>query len=71
MDPLEQLLAQSQTAILLGLLISLAFAVLCGAIAARRKASWVWWSAMGFAFGPLALPFVFAAKPKKSSPTNT
>ena len=71
MDSIEQLLALSQSALVLMLLISLGFAVLCGVIAARRKASWVWWSTMGFAFGPLALPFVFAAKPKKPPTTDT
>lgn len=63
MELLEQLLAESQSLLLMSLLVSLASAVLCGFIAARRKARWVWWSVMGFAFGPFALPFVFFAKP--------
>ena len=61
---LGQLLAQSQPLLVISLLISLACAVLCGVIAAHRKARWVYWSVMGFAFGPFALPFVFMAKPK-------
>ena len=61
---LNQLLAQSQSLLVVTLLISLACAVLCGVIAARRQARWVYWSVMGFAFGPFALPFVLAAKPK-------
>ena len=71
MDLINELLAQSQSALLLMLLISIGFGVLCGMIAARRKGSWVWWSVMGFAFGPFALPFVFAAKPKKSTNEKT
>jgi ABC-type dipeptide/oligopeptide/nickel transport system permease component len=63
MELLEQLLAGSQSLLLISLLASLASAVLCGFIAARRKARWVWWSVMGFAFGPFALPFVFFARP--------
>ncbi len=66
---LERLLAQSQSLLVITLLISLACAVLCGVIAARRQARWVYWSVMGFAFGPLALPFVFFAKPR--GPENT
>ncbi|MEK7758430.1 MAG: hypothetical protein AAB304_02330 [Pseudomonadota bacterium] len=67
---LEQLLAQSQSLLVISLLISLACAVLCGVIAARRQARWVYWSVMGFAFGPFALPFVFMAKPKPKGPKN-
>ena len=64
MESFDQLLAQSQSLLVISLLISLACAVLCGVIAARRRARWVYWSVMGFAFGPFALPFVFMAKPK-------
>jgi ABC-type dipeptide/oligopeptide/nickel transport system permease component len=64
MEMLEQLLAQSQSLLIVSLLISIASAVLCGMIAARRRLRWVYWSVMGFAFGPFALPFVFLAKPK-------
>ena len=64
MQSLEQLLAQSQSLLVISLLISIACAVLCGVIAARRKLRWVYWSVMGFAFGPFALPFVLLAKPK-------
>ena len=66
----EQLLAQSQSLLVISLLISLACAVLCGVIAARRQARWVYWSVMGFVFGPFALPFVFMAKPKGSEDTK-
>lgn len=61
---LDQLLVQSRSLLVISLLISLVFAVLCGVIAARRGLRWVYWSVMGFAFGPFALPFVFMAKPK-------
>lgn len=50
--------------LILALLVSLLFALVCGFVAARRKADRVFWSVMGFAFGPLAIPFVFLAKPK-------
>lgn len=64
MDPLDQLLAQSESLLVYSLLISIGCALVCGLIAARRRARWVYWSVMGFAFGPFALPFVFFAKPK-------
>jgi len=72
-DPTEllnQILAQSQTLLIVSLLLSLGFGVLCGFIAAYRKLRWVYWSVMGFVFGPFALPFVFMAKPKGPPPTN-
>lgn len=61
---LDQLLVQSRSLLVISVLISLVCAVLCGVIAARRGLRWVYWSVMGFAFGPFALPFVFFAKPK-------
>jgi ABC-type dipeptide/oligopeptide/nickel transport system permease component len=64
MEMLNQLLEQSQSLLIISLLISVGCALLCGLIAAHRKARWVYWSIMGFAFGPFALPFVFMAKPK-------
>jgi hypothetical protein len=66
MEPelLNQLLKESGPLLLVSLLISVGCALLCGVIAARRRARWVYWSVMGFAFGPFALPFVFMAKPK-------
>lgn len=73
-DPAELLnliLSQSKTLLVVSLLISLGFAVLCGFIAAHRKLRWVYWSVMGFVFGPFALPFVFMAKPKSTPPTDT
>ena len=71
MQSLEQLLAQSQSLLVISLLISIACAVLCGVIAARRKLRWVYWSVMGFAFGPFALPFVFMARPRPKGPAGS
>ena len=71
MEQLDQLLTQSpsqwMSLLFYSLLISAGFALLCGYIAARRKARVVYWSIMGFAFGPFALPFVFFAKPRDAS----
>ena len=64
MEVFEQLLAQSRSLLVISLLITLACAVLCGLIAARRKLNWKYWAMMGLVFGPFALPFVFLAKPK-------
>jgi hypothetical protein len=61
-DTLNQLLEQSGPLLFVSLLITVACAALCGYIAARRGANRVFWLAMGFAFGPLAIPFVFLAK---------
>jgi len=61
---LNQMLQQSGPLLVISLLISAGCALLCGVIAARRRARWVYWSVMGLAFGPFALPFVFMAKPK-------
>lgn len=63
MPELEQLLALSKDALMISLAISFGSAVLCGFVAARRKARVVYWSVMGFIFGPFALPFVFMARP--------
>jgi hypothetical protein len=38
------------------------FAAVLYAIAKHRGANPVFWSAMGFLFGPLALPFVFLSR---------
>jgi len=59
---LNQILEQSGWVLLVSLLISVAFGVLCGVIAARRGTKWVFWSVMGFAFGPFAVSFVFVGK---------
>lgn len=67
---LDQLLVQSRSLLIISLLLQLVFAVLCGAIAARRGLRWVHWSVMGFVFGPFALPFVFMAKPKTPPSAN-
>jgi ABC-type glycerol-3-phosphate transport system permease component len=61
-DILNQLLEQSGSLLFVSLLITIACAALCGYVAARRGANRVFWLAMGFAFGPLAIPFVFFAK---------
>jgi len=61
---IDEMLAMSESLLIYGLLASVACAVLCGLVAAHRRANWVWWSIMGFVFGPFALPFVFFAKPK-------
>lgn len=69
-DLLNQLMQQSGPLLVISLLISAGCALLCGVIAARRRARWVYWSVMGFAFGPFALPFVFMARPKDPSGTK-
>jgi hypothetical protein len=46
------------------LALSLAFSLTCRAIALRRGLNPIFWSAMGFTFGPLALPCIFLAKRK-------
>ncbi len=48
--------------IIIGSLISLAFAFLLGTIADKRGAKVMLWAIMGAVFGPLAIPFVFFAK---------
>jgi hypothetical protein len=64
MEPelLNLLLEQSGPALIAALLVSVACAALCGYLAARRGANRVFWLAMGFAFGPFAIPFVFFAR---------
>ena len=41
-------------------------AVVCHLMAKRRGVNPVFWGVMGGVFGPLAIPFVFFSKPKKS-----
>ena len=48
--------------IIIGSLISLAFAFLLGAVAEKRGVQVMFWAIMGAVFGPLAIPFVFFAK---------
>lgn len=48
------------------ILVMFVFAVLCHYIASRRGVKPVFWGAMGSVFGPLAVPFVFMAKPNVS-----
>ena len=71
MEMLEQVWTQSQSLLVISLLISIACAALCGVIAALRQARWVYWSVMGFAFGPFALPFVFMARPRPKGPAGS
>jgi len=66
MELFNQMLAQSQSLLIVSLLISISCAVLCGILAARRGGRWVYWSVMGFVFGPFALPLVFLVKPKSA-----
>ena len=49
------------TTILLGIFII--SAVICHRIARHRGANAVFWGVMGAVFGPLAIPFVFLARP--------
>ena len=48
--------------IIIGSLISFAFAFLLGTIAKKRGAKVIFWAIMGAVFGPLAIPFVFFSK---------
>jgi len=59
---LNQLFDMSSSLLIVSLLISVAFGALCGVLAKRRDGRWVFWSVMGFAFGPFAVPFVFFKK---------
>ncbi len=45
--------------------LSLLFALLTGWIARRRGANPVFWGALGFFLGPLALPFVLLGRPRR------
>lgn len=47
------------------LLIPVVCALTCYLVAKKRNAAVPFWVVMGAVFGPLALPFVFMAKPKK------
>jgi len=51
------------------LIISFCFAGLLYLIAAKRGSNKIFWTIMGFVFGPFAIPFVFFSK--KVDPTNT
>lgn len=64
-DLLYRLLAESEKWAVPLTLLGVVFGALCAWIAARRGGHWVYWLIMGFSLGPLALPFVFFAKPKK------
>jgi len=51
------------TLIFLALTSSLISAFICYYNARRRNANYVFWSVMGIAFGPLAIPFSFFSRP--------
>ncbi len=46
-------------------------ALICRYVAKQRQSNPVFWTAMGFSFGPLAIPFVFLSKPNPRKPTPT
>jgi hypothetical protein len=46
------------------ILITLASALVCHAIARRRGSKPVFWAIMGALFGPLAIPFAFLSRPR-------
>ena len=53
------------TAILLMALLLFASVVAWHAIAKRRGRNPVFWGLMGLLFGPLAIPYVLVARPKR------
>ncbi len=48
------------------ILISLVSIVVCHTIAKKRGANTLFWAVMGALLGPIAIPFSFLSKPKKS-----
>lgn len=68
---LEQALALSKDMLVISLILSVGFAVICGYVASRRKLRVPFWAVMGFAFGPFALPFVFMARPTAGKKTDS
>ena len=46
------------------LILSLLSMAFCYAVARSKSANQVYWAMMGLCFGPLAIPFVFFARPK-------
>jgi len=65
LDLLNRMMVWSESNMILLTVVGVVFGALCAWIAARRGGHWVYWLMMGFSLGPLALPFVFFAKPKK------
>ena len=49
------------------ILLPVVCSVICYSVAKKRNAAVPFWVVMGAIFGPLALPFVFMAKPKNKS----
>ncbi|WP_331344251.1 hypothetical protein [Cellvibrio sp. UBA7661] len=54
-------------AIIVFILIPIICAIICYSVAKKRNAAVPFWVVMGALFGPLALPFVFMAKPKNKT----
>jgi hypothetical protein len=50
--------------IVIAVIIVVLSGAVCHQIAKKRGAKPVFWGVMGVIFGPLAIPFVFLAKPK-------
>jgi len=48
--------------VVLTLVSSILCGFICYYIARQRQANYTFWSVMGIAFGPLAIPFVFFSK---------
>lgn len=46
------------------LMVSALCVYVCYAVAKSKKANLLFWVTMGLLFGPLAVPFVFFAKPR-------
>lgn len=53
-------------AIVIGILIALICMVVCHTVAKKRGANTIFWAVMGASFGPLAIPFSFLSKPKRT-----
>lgn len=49
------------------LVVNILSIALCYQIAHERQANSFFWGVMGFLFGPLAVPFVFFAKPQNNN----
>lgn len=53
------------------IIVVLFSALFLGFIARQKGADAFFWTVMGGLFGPLAIPFVFFAKPKSRKPPNS
>jgi len=54
-------------AIAIIVIVTVASLVACHWIAASRGGNAVFWGVMGAVFGPIAIPFAFKAKPKRTA----